>query len=279
MVIPQTLNIDLGFVNHQTLGDSVNELIPVSHRIYQHLLMKPYPTSLICGGQSPAYYCLAMMHLPIYKPEKVEIIILPHSKCSRKTTDPAEIYREKFLYSQRLRENNIKVYPHVTILDGVHSGTGILALQDILQFHFNDLKVEKIAINSCQGIAKIYVDWEIIAPSQPKFSDVFPRLINSYYPREFHDPSKFKNHFQLEDNPLAIMVTKIAKVYYGKGDVEKTTWFQLNNIVTDAIQEKREAREGFLKANALRLEKEREREKNNGGVQALYQRISLILIV
>ena len=214
MVLPQTLNIDLGFVNHQTLGDSVNELIQVSHRIYHYLLMKPYPTSLICGGQSPAYYCLTMMHLPIYNPKKVEIVILPHSKFSQKTTDPDEIQLENYLYSQRLRENNIQVRRQVTILDGVHSGTGILALQDILQYHFKDLTVEKIAINSAKGIAKIRVDWEIEAPSEPKFSDVFPRLITSYYPREFNDPSKFNNQFQLEGNPLAIMVMEIAKVYH-----------------------------------------------------------------
>ena len=270
--LPQTLDIDLGFVNHQTLADSVNELIQISHSIYQRLLMKPYPVSLICGGQSPAYYCLAMMHLPIYQPEKVEIIILPHSKCSRKTTEPSEIYQENYQYSQRLRENNIRVYPHITLLDGVHSGTGILALESILQFTFK-VMVEKIAINSCKGIAKIYVNQEIIAPSEPKFSDVFPRLINSYYPREFKDHSKFINQFQLEGNLLATMIMDIAKVYYEKGDVEKTTWFQLNNIVTDAIQEKRDARETFLKNKALRLE----REKINIGSNRLRTSISLLL--
>ena len=43
----------------------VKECVETSYKIYNSLLenSKQEPITLICGGQSPAYFCYAMMHL------------------------------------------------------------------------------------------------------------------------------------------------------------------------------------------------------------------------
>ena len=251
MVSAQTLQIDLGFVNHQTLGDAVKELIEVSYYIYQYLLNKPYQSTLVCGGQSPAYYCLAIQYFPIYQPDKVDIVILPHSKFSQKTTHPEIIYQENYHYKQRLLDNKIVLKKHVTIVDMVHSGTGILALQDALQFTYPDIIVDKIAINSCQGIAKIPVDKEVIARSITRFSDIFPRLVDAFYPRNFHQAIRFPSSFHCQENILAQMIISIADNYVRDGDVQLSPWYLLNNQVTKEIQGKKDELDEFISRRGL----------------------------
>ena len=118
------INIKLGINTHQTLGDCIKELIDSSYTIYNDILTKNIPITIICGGQSPSYYCLSMMNLPIYNPDLVDIVILPHSKGGVLSSDK---YSENELYSQRLKENNIKIRKTAIIIDGVHSAPGILA--------------------------------------------------------------------------------------------------------------------------------------------------------
>ena len=52
----------------------VKECVETSY-IHNSLLeienTKQEPITLICGGQSPAYFCYAMMHLKVFNPEKV----------------------------------------------------------------------------------------------------------------------------------------------------------------------------------------------------------------
>jgi hypothetical protein len=227
------------------------ELIHASFRIYNSILHKGIPTTIVCGGQSPSYYCLAMLNFSIYNPDLVDIVILPHSKHGIISTDQNE---ENKLYCTRLIENNIQLKENIVIIDGVHSGVGVNALKSALRYCFRDIKsVYIIAINAQEGVAKIPVDEEIVVPCEPKFSDVFPRLVESYYPRDFNDPSKFINTFKnLDTNPIAQMIIDIAK-NFPTIQVEDTEWYKLNNVETPEILEEKRQKELQIK---LELERE-----------------------
>ena len=183
------------------MGDCVKELIEASYKIYHDLLSytQKHPITIVCGGQSPSYYCLAMMNFSIYQPELVNIVVLPHSKAGQKSSQQIS---ENMEYSHRLKEQNINLHNNIVIIDGVHSGTGILALESSLKYTYPNINVSKIAINASPDIAKIPVNQEIILPSQPKFADVFPRLVTPFYPRDFHNSSLFITSFiNITNNP------------------------------------------------------------------------------
>jgi hypothetical protein len=219
----------------QTLGDCIKELIDGAYSIYSSILSLPYNTTIICGGQSPSYYCLAMMNFRIYNNSKANIIILPHSKSGVKSEDQMI---ENIKYCTRLKEKKINLNRNVIIIDGVHSGVGILALESALKYCYPEIYVKKYSINYGPNISRIPVDKEFYFRCEPKFSDTFPRLINSYYPRDFDDASKFINEFTLEGNPIAEMIIDIAK-NYPDISVENTEWFKLNNEITPEILLKR----------------------------------------
>ena len=234
---PREISIDFGITTYQTLSDAIKELIEASYDIYSKLLSKNKKITIVCGGQSPAYYCLAMMHLKIFNPENVNIVILPHSKGGQPSMDQLS---ENKNYCERLKEKGIKLHNDVVIIDGVHSGTGILALESSLKYCFKNINVYKIALNSQEGIAKIYVNEEIILPSEPKFSDTFPRIVTSYYPINFKDKSKFITTFiNLETNPIAEIIIDLARIY-PEQKVENSQWYKLNNIITEEIARKKE---------------------------------------
>lgn len=213
-----------------TLGDCVKELIEASYNIYSDLLKKGEST-IVCGGQSPSYYCLAMMNFSIYNPDKVNIIILPHSKGGVKT-DPSQIEKENNMYCQRLKEKNLLIRDNVTIIDGVHTGTGILALESALKYCFKNLKIKKMAINADYGISEIPVDQEVILPCEPNFSDTFPRLVQSYHPRDFDKKDLFITDFiGLDTNLIANMIIQVAK-RYPDISVKDTDWYSLNHNPT-----------------------------------------------
>ena len=262
------INIDFGVVTHQTLGDCVKELVESSFDIYNYILNYFfYPVTIICGGQSPSYYCLSMMNSKIYNPEKAEILILPHSKGGEKSEDQL---KENMLYCERLKEKNILLRKNVVIIDGVHSGTGILSLESSLKYCFPYINVYKIAINSQKGIVKIPVDIEYILPCEPKFSDTFPRLVVSYKPSDFKDPSKFINKFNLKNNPVAEMIIDLSKMYPEK-KIEETDWYKKNNILTEEIIEAREKKkisdmhEREILEAEYKKEKQEEALKEKGG--------------
>jgi hypothetical protein len=241
------------------MGDCVKELIEASFSIYEKLLRKGVPITIVCGGQSPSYYCLAMMNFKIYNPDLVNIVILPHSKNGQRSKNQLEENRS---YCTQLRNKGIILRPNIVIIDGVHSGTGILALQSALQHCFTGLSIYKIAINATHGVSEIPVDEEIILQCEPKFSDVFPRLVTSYYPTDFHDKTKFVTEFIGIDNPIAQMIIDIAKSFPDIM-VEDTDWFKLNNEITDLVRSKREE-EKIRKleiAEAIKLQHEMKRKE------------------
>ena len=233
-ILPHKLDIDFGSVTHQTLGDCIKELIEASYKIYSDILKKGKST-IICGGQSPAYYCLAMMNLSIYNHEIVNIVILPHSKGGLKT-DKKNVIQENSVYCERIKENNLDIRNNITIIDGVHTGTGILALESALRQCFPNVNINKIAINAMKGISEIRVDQEIILPCEPKFSDTFPRLVQSYHPRDFSNSDLFINDFiGLETNPIAQMIIQLSSTH-PEISIKDSEWFLLNNVITPKIQ-------------------------------------------
>ena len=233
------INIDIKSQYKRTIGSCIKELIEASYELYNDLIKENVKTTIVCGGQSPAYYCLAIMNFKIYDPNLINIIILPHSKGGVKT----EIEDENKLYCDRLKEKGITMNNNVIIIDGVHTGAGILALESALKSCYKKIKnIKKYAINTDEYISQIPVDKTILLKCEPIFSDVFPRIINSYHPRDFHDSEKFKTKFNLKDNSIAQMIIDIAK-NYPKIKVDDTDWYKLNNVETEEIVEENNLRD------------------------------------
>ena len=249
----------------QTISECIKELIVNSYEIYNNLLIKARatnkPISIICGGQSPSYYCLAMMNFSIFNEHLVNIIVLPHSKHGERTSDQ---YQENIKYCERLKEKNIILNDNVVIIDGVHSGVGILALESALKHCYRNIEVTKIAINTDYGINKIYVDQVYALPCEAVFSDAFPRLVMPFYPREFNNRTiSFITEFiNIHDNPIAEMIIDIAK-NFPSIQVEHNEWFILNNQINStkrAIRDRLIEREREIEAKRIEREAERERK-------------------
>ena len=246
-----------------TLGECIKELIEGAYQIYTDILALEKETTIICGGQSPAYYCLAMLHFKIYDSNNVDIIILPHSKGG----EQGDVTTENREYCERLKEKKITLKKNVIIIDGVHSGVGINSLEAALKYCYDDIIVSKYAINTMAGISKIDVDKEYYFECEPIFSDRFPRLITSYYPRDFNDSTKFKNEFNLNKNSIAEMIIDIAK-NYPDIEVEDTKCFKLNNDITPEIKNEREARLE-LEKKTKEWEKEKEEREEREKIEEL----------
>ena len=175
----------------------------------------------------------------IHNLKKVEVELnVEINKNGVKTTNSNDKISENRMYCNRLIEKDLFIRDNITIIDGVHSGTGILALEDALKFCYPNLKsVRKIAINSDMGIAQIPVNKEIILLCEPKFSDSFPRLIQSYHPKDFDNGELFITEFiGLNSNPIANMIIELAKIF-PEVPVEETEWYNLNHNPTDETQE------------------------------------------
>ena len=248
-------DIDGDIVTHQTLGDCIKELIEASYEIYMDLLRTGRKT-IVCGGQSPAYYCLAMMNFKIFQPDLVNIVILPHSKSGKKAENQKQENEE---YCQRLRDKKIQLRTNVVIIDGVHTGTGILALESALYHCYPHIHVTKIAINTREGIVQIDVAKEIALPCEFKFSDIYPRLVTRFTPDQFSKSSKFITDFMLKNNPIAEMIIDVAKMY-PETPVEETGWFKANNEITKDIAEERLLRE---KEEAAKINEKKKRLKSD----------------
>jgi hypothetical protein len=230
------LNIPFGVITEQTLGDCIKELIEGSYKIYSDLISENIPITIVCGGQSPAYYCLAMLFFKIFNPSLVNIVVLPHSKGGQKSNN---MINENKRYCERLKEKQIMLRKNVVIIDGVHTGVGILALQSALHYCYDGLNIRLFAINHASNVRKISVNKEYIFRCEPKFSDTFPRLVTSYHPSNFNNSSKFITTLTTKGNPIAKMIIDIAREY-PRIRVEDTEWYKANNEVTPEIQAYRE---------------------------------------
>ena len=222
-----------------TLAECVKELIEASYNLYNEILTKGIPSTIICGGQSPSYYCLAMMTFKIFNPDIVNIVIMPHSKGGVRSDNQLSENRK---YCERIKEKfkEGEIRQSAIIIDGVHTGVGILALERALKSCIPNINITKIAINASSDVREIPVDKELILLCEPLFSDTFPRLVVPFYTREFHNSSKFITQFiNIETNPIAQMIIDIAKEY-PEVKVEDTEWFKLNNEITAKIAKEKE---------------------------------------
>ena len=228
--VPRKLGIYNGIATNLTLGHCIKELIDGAYLIYSTILALPHNTTIICGGQSPAYYCLAMMNFPIYDPSKANIIILPHSKDHAESKDQIA---ENIKYCARLKEKGIELNKNVIILDVISTGVGILALESALKHCYPEIDVKKYALNHVRS--RQHFDVEYSFKCICEFTDVFDRLVMQYRPSNFDDPTYFINTFvDLERNPIAEMIIDIAKVY--PINIEDTDWFKLNNELSPAVR-------------------------------------------
>jgi hypothetical protein len=200
------------------------------------------------------------MNFSIYNDERANIIILPHSKSGQITTYD-KVYEENRQYCARLMEKGLKLENNVIIIDSIHSGVGILALESALKHCYPRIKISKYSINDDHHMT---VDRKYNFRCQAIFSDYFPRIVNSYPARNFDDSTNFITNFINLDNPIAEMIIDIAKNYpYIK--VEDTKWYQLNNIITTEIeaartkykiQQEKQKQYQLEKEESIRVEKE-----------------------
>lgn len=223
--MPSRINVPFELYD-QSLGELVKELVIVAADIYEKLLRESIingPISLVCGGQSPAYFALAMFNLKIYNKALVSIVILPHSKGGTFRQAPDEISD----YCLKLKESGLNLHQIVYILDTVHSGAGIISLENCLYHYKPSSSYRKISINHPSAPPCINVKYKYTAKAVPRLSDSFPRIVNRYHPFEYKTVD-FKDHFiNLEQNEYATMIIEMASLY-GSKDLADTEWFKLN---------------------------------------------------
>jgi len=211
----------------QTLGELVKELIIVAAAIYDQLLRESFvsgPITLVCGGQSPAYFALAMFNLHFYNDSHVSIVILPHSKGGTIRQTATEISD----YCLKLKESGLRLRPTVYILDSVHSGAGINSLENCLWNFQPSSSYRKISINHPSAPPTIRVFNQYTAKCVPRVSDSFPRIVHHYHPFEYKTVD-FKDHFiNLEKNEYADMIVEMASIY-GLKPLDESLWFKLNS--------------------------------------------------
>jgi len=206
-------NFDVPFnLCEQSLTTLVEELIEVSHNIYTFLLKEALcsePISLVCGGQSPAYFALAILNLPIYNPKLVEVVVLPHSKGGQK----GNLFNDIKAYLLQLKECNIILRNTVYILDTVHSGVGITSLEKMLMLSSPQSKFKMLSLNHPSSPPGIPVYKAFKALCVTRLSDIFPRIVQHYLPSEFHKTPMLPYLINLENNRYADFIKTSASVY------------------------------------------------------------------
>jgi hypothetical protein len=231
----------------------VEELIVFSYNYYKYLLNKTsdtYKITIICGGQSPTYYCLAMMNYKIYNPDRVNIIVLPHSMGGDKSVQKNTVLHSQYCNVLKKKINIEEFYNNIVILDGVHTGAGVSALKAAISYCIKSQTIEVHAMNILCKMAQIYVDEEFVLQAEPKFADTFPRLIVSYKAQNFGNEDKFIPTLLVDStNKIAQFIIDVSKVY-PETDVRDTEWFKLNT--SEPIHEPLEYK-SFLCTNQLKM--------------------------
>lgn len=213
----------------QTLSTCIKELIETAYIIYNIVKKESEavgPISLVCGGQSPAYFAYSMLNLSIYNEDQVNVIVIPHSKGGHK----GDISKENREYKERLKSANLKIRKNTYILDTVHSGVGINSLESILLFTYPSLFVRKISINHPSAPPQIPVHLSFKAACVPRLSDSFPRIVASCPARLFSSKEIPNGFINLEGNAYALMVKEMSSLYKNI-NIEDLEWFKVNNVI------------------------------------------------
>ncbi len=226
----------------RSIAGCVKELIQFSYFFYNSLLKSsqsktpPTQISIVCGGQSPAYYALSMMNLPIYNPELVNVVIIPHSTGGGERLRSEQTDAHNMRYCERLREKGVRIYPYVFILDLVESGRGVLSLKRAIQRCFElDIRKMKIyaikadqnkapRIGASNGLVRTYDQYCFAF-----FRQMFRRIVPTYKPEQFNRQNlPIPNLDEVyAENPLARMIRDCSRVY-PYVPIEETPWYRLN---------------------------------------------------
>jgi hypothetical protein len=237
----------------QSVGNAVKELIEKSYEIYSDVLASSAggtPRSIICGGQSPAYFCLAMMNFKKYNPASANILVLPFSKESDRSSSGSAAAAgagsasaaglAAAMYCERLKEKDIRPYENIVIIDYIESGEAVVRLLNVLQScytksYFKTIKI--IALNDTDklnsGPLSKYEKGIYATDSVMQFSERFKRLVPQYPPSKFGDPASLTTDFTIAGNPLAEMIIDLASEYDGPDGpkIEETQWYIRNEDV------------------------------------------------
>lgn len=189
-----------------TLENVAGEIVRSAGEIYQFLLYlaeaKRCSISLVCAGQSPAYFALAILNLKTYRAEVVEVVVLPYSK---KGT-VGNIIKESEIYKQRLDEAGIKLRGFVILFDYILSGVGIISLKKTLEICYPDSAFGLISINQtgCTHSVPVYKQFATSCMSFLLYRQ--ERIVQHYSPLSFLEEEIKVGFINLETDLLATLV-------------------------------------------------------------------------
>ena len=254
--IPESIKpqkIQHQFVIPNNLSFYIGELLQTSLKIYQYILSKigENVCTLVCGGQSPAYFCLAMQHLPDFKSDKIKIVILPFSKGGQPLSE-----KNITDYCTILQNHYISFVKYVYILDFIDTGVGINALASTLEKYDKKIIIKKLALLKAKK-EKVFIEnhyredgcpidylsyltspeipipidihQEFYNPSISIFSDNLPRIVDRFLPDDFS--LDFCPYFKLENNLFAVMIIELAKKYKDIESIQQNDWYKLNSSI------------------------------------------------
>jgi hypothetical protein len=182
------------------------EIVNVSVEIYNFLLLfanlKKQALTLVCGGQSPAYFALAILNLKIYRPEIVEVVVLPYSKKGL----IGDVVKESYIYKRRLDEAGFQLRRCAIILDYILSGVGIRSLKKTLEICYPDTNVGLISINQTGSTHMIPVYRQFTASCMSFLLKREQRIVQTYTPLHFTEEKIKLGFINLEHDDLATIV-------------------------------------------------------------------------
>jgi hypothetical protein len=193
-----------------TLENVADEIVRSAVEIYRFLLLlaesKKQSISLVCAGQSPAYFALAIVNLKLYQPEVVEIVVLPYSKKG----SVGNINKESDLYKLRLDEAGVYLRSRVVIFDYILSGVGILSLKKTLEICYPESVFGLISINQagCTHSIPVYKQFTTSCISFLLYKQ--ERIVQNYTPLHFLEEKMQVGFINLENDTLATLVLSVA---------------------------------------------------------------------
>jgi hypothetical protein len=101
-------------------------------------LLAPRPLTIVAPGQSPSYVALAIINLPIYDANKVDVVVLPLSHLSIDLENKFAKQHWMQPYADYLKEQDIKIRKRMILLDSVQSGRSMWVTTALLRTYHGD---------------------------------------------------------------------------------------------------------------------------------------------
>jgi len=189
-----------------TLENVADEVVKSAGEIYDFLLFlanaKRCSISLVCAGQSPAYFALAILNLKTYRPEIVEVVVLPYSKKGA----AGHVTKESDIYKLRLEEAGVKLREFVILFDYILSGVGILSMKKTLEICYPDSAIGLISINQTGCTHSIPVYKQFTTPCMSFLLYREERIVQYYSPFNVLEEKMQAGFINLEYDALATLV-------------------------------------------------------------------------